>query len=428
MLRKYVKFVLWLCAISWVVVALLVHMRLTFYSSPSTAIDERANSCRAVAAIAATLHQQYRAAEVSDTSTLSTPSIVSPIQLKPRQRRRDIPLLPRIVVYRPFVSKDVNVLLLNMKAWSNSALLPCESSPLLNTANSVDLVFWSATPAAEVQSLKHLVERAPWRSCFGDVRFRSFGTREKLVETGYNNPSIVFQFLTVFRELRSKGYSYVFQMEPDVLPIRRGWVDRLLHICSAASAGINDFWMLASLTVKDDFDTATGQVQTEDFLPNGNGIWNVGNKHFAALVDAWIGDVFLGTKFNYTDPYNGFDRAIHESRLRDDVVVDAHGVQIWGNGSSRHYFHKFAFTDFVVNYGRYAPHPQTTTPLLRIKHLSRSFRLYSQTALKNAQHNAFLAHSKWPLDSLPEILSQIVHRRFGDGLAAAIVDYTLLQG
>ena len=180
--------------------------------------------------------------------------------------------------------------------------------------------------------------------------------------------------------------------------------------------------------MKDDFDTATGQVQTEDFLPNGNGIWNVGNKHFAALVDAWIGDVFLGTKFNYTDPYNGFDRAIHESRLRDDVVVDAHGVQIWGNGSSRHYFHKFAFTDFVVNYGRYAPHPQTTTPLLRIKHLSRSFRLYSQTALKNAQHNAFLAHSKWPLDSLPEILSQIVHRRFGDGLAAAIVDYTLLQG
>ena len=72
------------------------------------------------------------------------------------------------------------------------------------------------------------------------------------------------------------------------------------------------------------------------------------------------------------------------------------------------HFHKFVFTDFVVNYG--------------------SFRLYSQTALKSAQPNAFLAHSKWPVDSLPEILSQIVHKKMGDGLAAAVTDYSLLQG
>ena len=297
---------------------------------------------------------------------------------------------------------------MNMKAWSNSALSPCESSPLLPTASSVDLVFWSATPETEVEAIKQLVQHAPWRKCFGDVEFRSFSKEQKLIETGYNNPSIVFQFLSVFRDFRAKGYSYVFQMEPDVLPIRRGWVDRLMHICCAASAGINDFWMMASLTVKDEFDTATGQVQTEDFLPNGNGIWNVGSRHFAALVDAWIGDVFLGAKFNYTDPKNGFDRAIHESRLRDGVVMDEGGVQLWGNGSSRHYFHKFAFSDYVVNYG--------------------SFRLYSQTALKNAQPNAFLAHSKWPVDSLPEIISHLAHRKLGAGLAASIIDYTLLQG
>jgi hypothetical protein len=48
--------------------------------------------------------------------------------------------------------------------------------------------------------------------------------------------------------------------------------------------------------------------------------------------------------------------------------------------------------------------------------------------LKNAQPNAYLAHSKWPVDSLPEILSQIVHKRMGDGFASALTDYSLLQG
>jgi hypothetical protein len=405
MLRRYLKIVLWALAIAWLTIALLVHMRLTFYSSSSSSADEYAISCRAVAAIAAALPHEYRSVEYVDTT--KGPGFAQK-NSEPKRRRRELPLLPRVVVYRPFVSKDINALLLNMKAWSNSALFPCESSPLLPTASSVDLVFWSASPDSDSEKLSQLVMHAPWRRCFGHVKFRSFSKEERLIETGYNNPSIVFQFLSVFRDLRSQGYSYVFQMEPDVLPIRGGWVDRLLHICSAASAGINDFWMMASLTVKDEFDTASGQVQTEDFLPNGNGIWNVGSLHFSELVNAWIGDVFRGTNFNYTDPKNGFDRAIHESRLRDAVVIDDNGVQIWGNGSSRRYFHKFVFTDFVVNYG--------------------SFRLYSQTALKQTQSNAFLAHSKWPVDSLPEILSQIVHRTQGEGLAATLTDYILLQG
>ena len=403
--RKTIKTVLWVCAIVWVALALLVHMRLTFYSAPSSCRDHCASSCRAVAAIAAALPRQDRFDEAVDPGAGPSAVTVPPVN---QVRQRSLPLLPRVVVYRPFVSKDSNALLLNMKAWSNAALFPCESSPLLPTHSSVDLVFWSASPTTDVLGLRKLVDDAPWRKCFGSIKFRSFSKQDNLQETGYNNPSIVFQFLSIFRDFRSQGYNYVFQMEPDVLPIRRGWVDRLLHICSAASAGINDFWLLASVTVKEEFDTDTGQVQPEDFLPNGNGIWNVGSSHFSALVDVWIGDVFLGTNFDYTDPKNGFDRAIHERRLRDNVVVDANGVQLWGNGSSRHFFHKFAFTDFVVNYG--------------------SFRSYSQFALKQAQPNAFLAHSKWPLDSLPEVISQFVHRKFGDGLAAAATDYVLLQG
>ena len=404
MFRKYLKILLWGLAVAWIAISLLVHMRLTFYSATSTSADEYAISCRAVAAIAAALPEKYRSVNLAAAVKGPVPSAHD----QSKRRRRDLPLLPRVVVYRPYVSKDINALLLNMKAWSNNALSPCEDLPLLPTATSVDLVFWSATPDTDSEPISRLVRGASWRRCFGEIKFRSFSKEEKLIETGYNNPSIVFQFLSVFRDFRSQGYSYVFQMEPDVLPIRRGWVDRLLHICSAASAGITDFWMMASLTVKDEFDTTSGQVQTEDFLPNGNGIWNVGSEHFSALVNAWIGDVFLGTNFNYSDPKNGFDRAIHESRLRDAVVVDDNGLQIWGNGSSRRYFHKFVFTDFVVNYG--------------------SFRLYSQTALKSAQPNAFLAHSKWPVDSLPEILSQIVHKKMGDGLAAAVTDYSLLQG
>jgi hypothetical protein len=403
MFRKYLKIALWGFAIIWVTVVLLVHMRLTLYSQSSSGSDEHASSCRAVAAIAAALPRQYRTVEEPNAAASS-----GPLHLQPHSKRRErqLPVLPRVAVYRPFVTKDIPLLLMNMKAWTNAALSPCHSSPLLPTAGSVDLVFWAATPSTEFEALTQLVEHAPWRKCFGEVKFRSFSKKENLKESGYDAPSIVFQFLSVFRDLRSQGYSYVFQMEPDVLPVRGGWVDRLLHICTAASAGINDFWMMASLTVKDEFDTSVGQVVPEDFLPNGNGIWNVGSAHFSALVDAWIGDVFLSAS-TFTS-FNGFDRAIHERRLKDAAVVDANGVQLWGNGSSRQYFHKFAFTDFIVNYG--------------------SFRLYSQAALKNAQPNAFLAHSKWPVDSLPEILSQIVHKTFGNGVAASVVDYSLLQG
>jgi hypothetical protein len=258
MFRKYLKIALWGFAIIWVAVVLLVHMRLTLYSESSSGSDEHASSCRAVAAIAAALPREYRNVEVPNAAASSGPV---PLQPHSKRRERHLPVLPRVAVYRPFVTKDVPLLLMNMKAWSNAALAPCHSSPLLPTASSVDLVFWAATPSTEFEALTQLAEHAPWRKCFGEVKFRSFSKKENLVETGYDAPSIVFQFLSVFRDLRSQGYSYVFQMEPDVLPIRGGWVDRLLHICTAASAGINDFWMMASVTVKDEFDTSAGQVR-----------------------------------------------------------------------------------------------------------------------------------------------------------------------
>lgn len=267
MFRKYLKIALWVFAIIWVAVVLLVHMRLTLYSQSPSAPDEHASSCRAVAAIAAALPREYRNVEVPNAAASSGPV---PLQPHSKRRERQLPVLPRVAVYRPFVTKDIPLLLMNMKAWSNAALAPCHSSPLLPTASSVDLVFWAATPSTEFEALTQLVEHAPWRKCFGEVKFRSFSKKENLKETGYDAPSIVFQFLSVFRDLRSQGYSYVFQMEPDVLPIRSGWVDRLLHICTAASAGINDFWMMASVTVKDEFDTSGGQVQSPPRTPNLN--------------------------------------------------------------------------------------------------------------------------------------------------------------
>ena len=57
-----------------------------------------------------------------------------------------------------------------------------------------------------------------------------------------------------------------------------------------------------------------------------------------------------------------------------------------------------------------------------------SVRLYSQARMKIAQPNAFHARSKWPVDSLPGIISQIVQKTFGNGVAASVVDYSLLQG
>ena len=195
--------------------------------------------------------------------------------------------------------------------------------------------------------------RAFGRIVFEEARLsgRSDAYDKRRSSAGWTmGPNNLFHHLV--QHTRRLGYHYLLQLEPDVLPIRPGWLERATCV-----AAFSDAWIIGSaLYANCSYDGRSGRCESE--LPerfaghiNGNAIYAVGDPAFAKyLKEARYGSL---RKLP-------FDLALHALREQFDQAT------------RRRLMHRFQHSSFVVNMGTLLP---------------------DVAALRATLPNAFLVHS-----------------------------------
>ncbi|KAG2388532.1 hypothetical protein C9374_000696 [Naegleria lovaniensis] len=176
-----------------------------------------------------------------------------------------------------------------------------------------------------------------------------------------------FMFYEAFRQLKALGFHYFFLMEPDVVPIRDYWVERLItEIQKNFHNGQSDFWQMGSLSR---CPASYGDIAARtDVHMNGNAVYYLQDPEFDRYMERMInfypagmssvsvagcatGEVFEG----------GYDHTLYRFRT--------HG----NNWNEMRYHHKFLYTDVIQN---------------------RCEEVYDAWELSRNNPNTYLVHSK----------------------------------
>lgn len=191
-------------------------------------------------------------------------------------------------VVRPFTEKDASLFMHNMMRHREVWQSGCRKK---DDFDKVDLIFYfnkeisSSMPL--FSQLSQLVQSNA-TACFHNVKFLSARLSEE--EDGYPR-GCCHQFFKLFlnQELRAElgSYQSVFLMEPDVYPMKPGWLDKIVE---------EAVWMKSSgLWVSGPVYDIRDVPEDHRFLPwysdqhiNGNAIYNFDDdSYFTFLQDAY---------------------------------------------------------------------------------------------------------------------------------------------
>eukprot|EP00164_Ancoracysta_twista_P010276 GFYU01015445.1.p1 GENE.GFYU01015445.1~~GFYU01015445.1.p1 ORF type:complete len:420 (+),score=97.69 GFYU01015445.1:103-1362(+) len=277
-----------------------------------------------------------------------------------------------LAIVMPFVVKQTEKLIRIMKMWDQEGTFPC-SLPLKEKVQSydgrskIDLIIYynnlwnSNSGKAAKEEIMNTAQTLYSIRCFDELRFLEADLNEEegadYRTTGYygvNGPQRQFYKLFWMPELGR--YDYFMLLEPDVWPIRAGWLDEVHRI------------------TEDEIPTSfTGSCKLEnDQSPNTNvGInyWNA-QQNFANTF--WIkGSIHRGTEglhWSFADHINGnalyklhdpeFDAFMKENMRRwpvedPNVQPQAFDVAIFYTIMSKEYRHKvryYVYSEFLQNY------------------------------------------------------------------------------
>jgi len=169
---------------------------------------------------------------------------------------------PKLLVAIIFSAKQFDKLLYALSRIRNPNYWPCN-----RIGNNFGLLFIQSDPVGqslEKKLFSLLRHFAGPLKCFSEINFQFVDIPEG--DDGYKyGPPEMFKemILGVF----SDGYDYALQIEPDVFPIRKNWLDRTME-----SALEDDFWVKGSAGLyPDQNDFEQGCLQTIA-LKNGNNI------------------------------------------------------------------------------------------------------------------------------------------------------------
>ena len=139
------------------------------------------------------------------------------------------------------------------------------------------------------------------------------------------SPSPSTMFHTLFgSEMMVKSYSHFFLMEPDVRPVRGGWVDRLVQ---EVTLDLVDFWQKGSMEYNHPH---------ADHHLNGNGLYRLGSSDYNCFLEAVLA-------LRYPDSFDQGqfiimqqpDKIHQQHRFVDDMLVGgndgAHRVGLEGS-------------------------------------------------------------------------------------------------
>ena len=268
-----------------------------------------------------------------------------------------------LLVGVPFTASDIGAMERGWRLWQHFPPLLSDSADgpgLLYLFNGRCAGNGSAAAAAcgRVQQQMQRMTHIKGRRAFGRVIFeeaqlsgRSDAYDKRRHSASWTmGPNNMFHHLV--QRTRRLGYRHLLQLEPDVLPIRAGWLER-----AACLAATSDAWVIGSaLHANCSHDGRTGRCERE--LPerfaghiNGNAIYAAADEGFASYYKA--------ARYGQLKKLP-FDLALHA--LRDG----------YDQPSRRRLMHRFQHSSFVLNMGTALP---------------------DVAALRASHPNAYLVHS-----------------------------------
>ncbi|KAI9337957.1 hypothetical protein BDR26DRAFT_863350 [Obelidium mucronatum] len=223
---------------------------------------------------------------VSQLSSREIDSIV----LKDSMLERHRPAL-RFALIIPFSRHETERVLLNLEtSWLQHP--PCD--PSRNYSPLIDLVFYFHKNILEEQNghlvgqLKTLVEKkhAPLKTCFGSVRFLNALLKDSEDEYPLGATHMFFRLFHRLSETpllknghrqHQQHHQAFYYMEPDNVPCRKNWLDRLYEEASIPG----DFWMRGS--IMRDRNPMVGDWSFSDHI-NGNALYRADDADFIDFV------------------------------------------------------------------------------------------------------------------------------------------------
>nr|CAG4717791.1 unnamed protein product [Naegleria fowleri] len=152
-----------------------------------------------------------------------------------------------------------------------------------------------------------------------------------------------FMFYDAFRQLKNLGFDYFFLMEPDVVPIRDYWVERLvLEIQKNFHDGQSDFWQMGSLSR---CPASYGEIGARlDVHMNGNAVYYLQDPEFDRYIErmknfypSGMSSVSVAGCATGEIYEGGYDHTLYRFRTHSN------------NWHEMKYHHKFLYTDIIQN-------------------------------------------------------------------------------
>jgi len=250
----------------------------------------------------------------------------------------------RFAVVIPFVPKQTDRVLSNLKRWSTAEYIPCDALMDTWVRNSTDLVFYYDLPLSHPSVADSIGTLTEWlryeplenviTSCFQNVRFISANLSPEQSRNSYKMDFIkssvktegtVRQFYkAVNHPSLVKTYRHFFYMEPDHIPIRKHWLTAIFN-----DSLQGDFWMKGSLMrYRPRFSCAFEPYRTQYLRHiNGNAIYKLGDpcfERFLESVSKEYPDLAFDTSINFyrldLRHYATFQYTAHRFQVTDTMA------------------------------------------------------------------------------------------------------------
>ncbi|CAG9462694.1 unnamed protein product [Pedinophyceae sp. YPF-701] len=240
--------------------------------------------------------------------------------------------LERVAVLVPMWPSQVERYTTLMKRLE--VLSPCESR-----LAHVDLVVALSGKGAESMDHAALLGHPVVERCFGKALVHVVDIPPKYDE---RTIASTYVFWVLFGVLKDLGYGHFLQVEPDVTPVRPGWLHELSDV-TTNNACCEHFWQRGSVPV---CSPTYGDIAARrDFHINGNALYCTDDPAYAEYRDRVrlyynsdrIGKAVPGaaTGAEFED---GFDHAMYRYRMHPDNFEYA-----------SHIMHKFQVSDLLLN-------------------------------------------------------------------------------
>jgi hypothetical protein len=194
-------------------------------------------------------------------------------------------------------------------------------------------------------------------------------------------------FYDLFAALEQAGYGHFMWMEPDVLPVQRGWLERMTEEVGD-NVRCQRWWLKGSNPVCQSW---YGEIRDRrDYHHNGNALYCLGSARFADFRRR-VQEVYAGGTVRESmkaggcatgAPYElGMDHAMFQFRLRADTF-----------DYSKHLMAKFQYTDFVQNHCQEAYEAAEVVgqePSTYLVHSGASFRHPSHVQVRQVFSSVF---------------------------------------